>query len=102
MKNLIFLSILLFGGMALANQLPGNDITPQLETVGTIVRTGETLVFNWFSTFIAAIFIISSAVALKNMKFLAAGLCLVAGMIIVFTPSLINQIKSTENSSIFR
>lgn len=87
---------------ALAISIPGTNEAESLETIGTIAKTFDTIIFTWGAKIGAAVIFLLGGWAIKENRLGMALLCLCAGFIMLFAPKLANEIQSLAGvSSVF-
>lgn len=96
LTGLLLLSLEAFGNIKLPQ---GNDISGELESVGTMLKTADTIIFGYIRVFMAGIFIMATAFYIKGFKLQLAGLCFVACLVLVFAPQLVNNITNQVNGN---
>lgn len=98
---LILIAILLSVARVQAADIPGQDFSRELETLGSIAQTGDTIAFGWVRPFAAGVFLIIGCVGLVRSHFLLLVLGFGAAVIILLTPKIVKEISKKGGSSIF-
>lgn len=97
---LILLSLLLLATRAHAVDIPGQDFSRELETLGSIAQTGDTIAFGWIRPFAAGVFLVIGCVGLVRSHFLLLALGFGAAVIILLTPKIVKEISKKGGSSV--
>jgi len=93
-----FLGIIVFvlcayQDLALAGvQLPGSDVSGQLEAMGDLIRILDTALFKWASRLIAGLLLLTAGMALKNQQFGSCMLCVVGAFIVSTIPKWVRNL----------
>ena len=93
--------VFLVGFGALAVEINGDDLSSDLETVGSLFKTADTITFGWISPFAAGIFGIIACIGLVRSHFMLFITCLVAAILILLVPKIVGEIKKKGGDSIF-
>lgn len=94
-KAAFWLVLSLFSITALARiSIPGTNESDQLETLGTMVKTFDIIIFNWGAKIAAAVVFLLGGWAIKENRLGMALLCLCAGFLILFAPKLATEIQT--------
>ncbi|MGE3682701.1 MAG: hypothetical protein AB7G93_13330 [Bdellovibrionales bacterium] len=91
---------LLAASRAHAVDIPGSDFSGDLETLGSIAQTTDTIAFGWIRPFAAGVFLIIGCVGLVRSHFLLLVLGFGAALIILLTPKIVKEIGKKGGSSI--
>jgi hypothetical protein len=97
---LILLALLLMTTRAHAVDIPGQDFSRELETLGSIAQTGDTIAFGWVRPFAAGVFLIIGCFGLVRSHFLLLVLGFGAAVIILLTPKIVKEISKKGGSSV--
>lgn len=102
-KLFFLIPLLLFSLSALARiSIPGSDESASLETLGTMAKTFDVVIFTWGAKIAAAVVFLLAGWAIKENRLGMALLCLVAGFLILFAPKLATEIQTMAGvNSIF-
>jgi hypothetical protein len=98
---LILLSFLLLASGAQAVDIPGQDFSRDLETLGSIAQTGDTIAFGWIRPFCAGVFLIIGCIGLVRSNFMLLATGFGAAVVILLVPKIIKEISKKGGSSIF-
>lgn len=95
-RNLCFLFLVwLFAFPLLARvTIPGTSEADQLDTLGTMAKTLDVVIFTWGAKIAAAVVFLLGGWAIKENRLGVALLCLCAGFLILFAPKLATEIQS--------
>lgn len=74
--------------------IPGTNEADQLETLGTMAKTFDVVIFTWGAKLAAAVVFLLAGWAIKENRLGVALLCLCAGFLILFAPKLATEIQS--------
>ena len=74
--------------------IPGTNEADQLETLGTMAKTFDVVIFTWGAKIAAAIVFLLAGWAIKENRLGVALLCLCAGFLMLFAPKLATEIQS--------
>ena len=74
--------------------IPGTNEANNLETLGTMVKTFDAIIFTWGAKIAAAVVFLLGGWAIKENRLGVALLCLCAGFLILFAPKLATEIQS--------
>ena|SRR3990167_9131770 len=95
MKRSVFSGALLFSAVALASiTIPGHNEADQLETLGTMAKTLDVVIFTWGAKIAAAVVFLLGGWAIKENRLGMALMCLCAGFLMLFAPKLATEIQS--------
>jgi hypothetical protein len=97
---LTLLILLLLSFRAHAVDIPGQDFSGELETLGSIAQTGDTIAFGWIRPLAAGVFLIIGCIGLVRSHFLLLVLGFGAAVIILLTPKIVKEISKKGGSSI--
>ncbi len=104
-KYVLGLVIMMAASAASGSDIPvsGDDISGDLEAIGTVVKTADTIIFGWVTKIIAGAFLISAGLAIKSTRVALASLCFLASMLLIFTPWIVNNVSNaTDYSSVLK
>lgn len=74
--------------------IPGTNEADQLETLGTMAKTFDVVIFTWGAKIAAAVVFLLAGWAIKENRLGMALLCLCAGFLILFAPKLATEIQA--------
>jgi hypothetical protein len=74
--------------------IPGTNEADQLETLGTMAKTFDVIIFTWGAKIAAAVVFLLAGWAIKENRLGVALLCLCAGFLILFAPKLATEIQT--------
>lgn len=97
----LFIFVCCIGFSALGIEINGDDLSSDLETVGSLFKTADTITFGWVSPFAAGIFGIIACIGLVRSHFMLFITCLVAAILILLVPKIVGEIKKKGGDSIF-
>lgn len=75
------------------------DGTSSMTAAATILRLADTALFQWISRFLSAIAIWGVAISIKDMRYGAAFLALLAAFLFAAAPSLVTNIFTVSGGS---
>lgn len=95
------LSIVLFlSSKASAINISGEDISGDMETVGSLFKTADTMTFGWAAPIIAGLFIMIGCVGLIRSNFMVFFLCFTAAILILLVPKIVSEIRRKGGDSV--
>lgn len=101
MTLLLLLAFVLFlSSKASAINISGEDISGDMETVGSLFKTADTMTFGWASPLIAGIFIIIGCVGLIRSNFMVFFLCFTAAILILLVPKIVSELRRKGGDSV--
>ena len=98
MKKLIPL-LLIPAALYARNTIPGTSEADHLETLGTLAKTLDEVIFIWGAKIAAAVVFLLGGWSIKENRLGMALLCLCAGFLILFAPKLANEIQTLGGGS---
>ena len=94
-KFFFLLPLILISASALARiSIPGTDESGDLETLGIMAKTFDTVIFTWGAKIAAAVVFLLAGWAIKENRLGMALMCLCAGFLILFAPKLATEIQT--------
>lgn len=97
----ILLAITLFlSSKASAINISGQDISGDMETVGSLFKTADTVAFAWASPMLAGIFIIIGCIGLVRSNFMVFFLCFTATILLLLLPRIVGEIRKKGGDSV--
>jgi len=88
--------------MASTAHLPGEDASSKMEAAGTLLRFIDTGLFKWGARLFAGICVLTAAWLLKEMRFGAAVVCVIAALIFGTAPKWVKNIfEISDEQSLF-
>lgn len=98
---LIILGVLSYMPNALADsvRLPGEDMSAQMESAGTLLRFIDTGIFQWTARVLAGLCIFGAGWSLKEMRFGPAVIGIVAAILFGTAPTWVKNIFSIGGSN---
>ncbi|MBI2601892.1 MAG: hypothetical protein HYW48_02450 [Deltaproteobacteria bacterium] len=91
----VLIALCLFACPVLAGvSIPGTSEADQLDTLGTMAKTLDVVIFIWGAKIAAAVVFLLGGWAIKENRLGVALLCLCAGFLILFAPKLATEIQS--------
>ena len=98
---LLFISFVMSVSVdALAVDITGEDLSGDMETVGSIFKTADTIAFGWIAPLAAGIFGIIASIGLVRSQFMIFITCMVAALIILLVPKIVGEIKRKGGESV--
>ena len=83
-------------------EINGDDLSSDLETVGSLFKTADTITFGWVSPFASGIFGIIACIGLVRSHFVLFITCLIAAILILLVPKIVGEIKKKGGDSILK
>lgn len=97
---MLLVFVLFLSSKASAINISGEDISGDMETVGSLFKTADTVTFGWAVPLIAGIFIIIGAVGLVRSNFMVFFLCFTAAILILLIPKLVTELRRKGGDSV--
>ena len=85
---------------SLAVDINGEDLSGDMETIGSLFKTADAITFGWVSPFAAGIFVIIASVGLVRSHFMLFATCMLAAMLILLVPKIVGEIKKKGGESV--
>ena len=97
---ILLLAILFLSTKSWAVDLPGEDFSGDLDTLGSIAQTTDTIAFGWIRPFAAGVFLIIGCVGLVRSHFLLLAMGFGAALLILLTPKIVKEIRKKGGDSV--
>jgi len=85
---------------ALAVNISGEDLSGDLETVGSLFKTADTITFAWLAPFAAGVFGIIGCIGLIRSHFVLFILGFAAVILILLVPKIVNEVRRKGGDSV--
>lgn len=97
---ILFVIIFWMSSTASAMNISGEDMSNDLETVGSLFKTADTITFAWLAPFAAGIFGIIGCIGLIRSHFVLFILGFAAVILILLVPKIVNEVRRKGGDSI--
>lgn len=97
---ILFLIIIWTTTDAQAMNISGEDLSGDLETVGSLFKTADTITFAWLAPFAAGIFGIIGCIGLIRSHFVLFILGFAAVILILLVPKIVSEVRRKGGDSI--
>lgn len=99
MAIVLLLVVNLNPALADSVRLPGQDVSSQMESAGTLLRFIDTGIFQWTARILAGLCIFGAGWSLKEMRFGPAVIAVVAAILFGTAPTWVKNIFSIGGSN---
>lgn len=94
-KTILITSVFLLSNAAFALiSIPGTNEADSLETIGTMAKTMDVVIFTWGAKIGSAIIFLLAGWAVKENRLGMALLCIISGFLMLFAPKLATEIQA--------
>ena len=100
MMAILFIVIFWVSSDASAIDISGEDLSGDLETVGSLFKTADTITFAWLAPFAAGVFGIIGCVGLIRSHFVLFILGFAAVILILLVPKIVSEVRKKGGDSV--
>ncbi|MBY0316361.1 MAG: hypothetical protein K2Q26_12615 [Bdellovibrionales bacterium] len=97
---ILFVIVFWMSSTASAMNISGEDLSGDLETVGSLFKTADTITFAWLAPFAAGIFGIIGCIGLIRSHFVLFILGFAAVILILLVPKIVSEVRKKGGDSV--
>ncbi len=97
---ILFVIVFWMSSTASAMNISGEDLSGDLETVGSLFKTADTITFAWLAPFAAGVFGIIGCIGLIRSHFVMFILGFAAVILILLVPKIVNEVRRKGGDSV--